>query len=184
TPPAITAYNRFAAGAVNRRRILRQRDFQNIKALLPPLPEQRAIAHVLRTVQEAKEATERVVAALRALKKSLIRHLFTYGPVPIGDVGATGRSPLRDTEIGPIPAHWKVVRLGEVVRLKSNTVHPSKMPNARYIGLEHIDPGEIRVLRFGIASETKSAKTIFKEGDVYKVMFYMGSYGLIWIRQC
>jgi type I restriction enzyme S subunit len=40
TPLAIAAYNRFAAGAVNRRRAIRKKDFLSIQAPLPPLPEQ------------------------------------------------------------------------------------------------------------------------------------------------
>lgn len=142
---------------------LQRPDLENYLIPLPPLPEQRAIAHVLRTVQRAKEAGERVVAALKELKKSLMRHLFTYGPVAVGEQDAV---PLRDTEIGPIPAHWQVVRLGEVVRLRKGTVLPADVPNTRYVGLEHIDSGEIKIRQFGYAAETKSAKAIFQQGDI------------------
>jgi type I restriction enzyme S subunit len=130
---------------------------------LPSLPEQRAIAHVLRTVQWAKDATEGVIAALRELKKSLMQHLFTYGPVP---VGAKNFSPQRESEIGPLPAHWRVVRLGEVAILSTKAVDPANAGTKRYIGLEHIEPGNIRIQRWGKADDVRSLKTAFQQGDV------------------
>nr|WP_196793717.1 restriction endonuclease subunit S [Thermus sp. CCB_US3_UF1] len=111
--------------------ILHKSNFENIPIPFPPLTEQRAIAHVLRTVQAAKEAGERVVEALRALKKSLMRHLFTYGPVPID---AAEHVPLRDTELGPLPAHWQVVRLGEVAEVKYGRAKPKAEGEIPVIG--------------------------------------------------
>ncbi|RTG94573.1 restriction endonuclease [Thermus scotoductus] len=142
---------------------INKREMASFILPLPPLPEQQAIAYVLRTVQESKEATERVITVLRELKKSLMRHLFTYGPVP---VDAIERVELQETEIGPLPAHWRVVRLREVVELRKGTVSPAEVPEARYVGLEHIDSGEIRIRRFGKASDTRSAKAIFHAGDI------------------
>jgi type I restriction enzyme, S subunit len=98
---------------------------------VPPLPEQRAIASVLRTVQRAKEACERVLAATRQLKQSLLHHLFTYGPIPFAHAA---HAPLKKTEIGLVPSRWVVVRLGEVAELTSGGT-PSKANPGFWAGL-------------------------------------------------
>jgi type I restriction enzyme S subunit len=71
---------------------------------LPLLPEQRAIAHALHAVQEAKGARRRELALERERKAALMHHLFTHG---------TRGEPTRQTEIGEMPEGWEVVRLGD-----------------------------------------------------------------------
>jgi type I restriction enzyme S subunit len=79
---------------------------------VPPPLEQRAIATVLRTVQGAKEACERVLAATRQLKQSLLHHIFTYGPVSFPQAAHV---PLKETEYGSVPKAWDVVELKDAV---------------------------------------------------------------------
>ncbi len=87
------------------------RYLKNFSIPLPPLSEQKAIAYVLSTIQEAVEKTKKVIEATKELKKSLMKHLFTYGPVPLSEVD---KVKLKETEIGQIPEDWNVVKLGEV----------------------------------------------------------------------
>jgi len=167
TPPAIAAYNKFAAGAVNRRRSIRKRDFWQIEIPLPPLPEQRAIAHVLRAVQRAKEATEGVIAALRELRKSLMQYLLTYGPVPMDAIDGVI---FQETEIGSIPAHWQVVRLGEVVKqtqygISRRGVRQGKVPILR---MNNLVDGKIVTsdLQYLDLDERETGKFCLQKGDI------------------
>jgi len=80
---------------------------------LPPLSEQKKIAGVLSGVQEAKEKTEAVIQAAKELKKSLMKHLFTYGPVSIKEAENVS---LKETEIGSMSKTWNVVEFRALLR--------------------------------------------------------------------
>lgn len=163
TPLMISTYKRYLSSTVERRRIVSKKDFKNISIPLPPLSEQRAIAYVLRTVQEAKEKTEKVIEAARELKKSLMHHLFTYGPVPFHDAD---KVKLKETEVGMVPEEWEIVEIKEVVDIRREGVDPNKYDNLLYVGLEHIDSGEIELNRHDYSSKVRSQKSKFYPNDI------------------
>ena len=72
---------------------------------LPPIPEQKKIVHVLSTVQRAIEAQEQLIQTTTELKKALMHKLFTEG---------LRNEPQKQTEIGPIPESWDLVRCEDV----------------------------------------------------------------------
>lgn len=94
----------------------------------PPLSDQRAVAAILRTVQQAKEACNQVIATTRQLKRSLMNHLFTYGPVPHNVADSVD---MRESTIGPMPAHWDVEQL-RLLASRGGTVDPAKAPLRRF----------------------------------------------------
>jgi len=106
-------------------------EVKKVKIPLPPLPEQKKIATVLSAVQEAKEKTEEVIKATRELKKSLMKHLFTYGPVPVEEAE---KVPLKETEIGLVPEEWEVVCVGHVAYVKYGKANPKETGNIPIIG--------------------------------------------------
>jgi len=78
----------------------------------PPLPEQKAIAYVLSTVDKAIQKTNEIIEKTKRLKKGLMQELLTKG---------IGHKEFKDTEIGRIPKEWKVVRLEEIAEKSSNS---------------------------------------------------------------
>ena len=94
-------------------------DIDSLPILLPPLPEQRAIAAVLDAIDDAIERAEAVIAATGQLRDSLLHQLLTRG-VP-GWHTEWKEAP----GLGTIPAGWEVVRLGEVAEVRNGTT-PSR----------------------------------------------------------
>ena len=91
---------------------LNRDDVYALKRWIPPLTEQRAIAAVLDSIDEAIEDTEAVIAATERLRDALLHDLLTRG-VP------GWHTQWKDVPgIGTIPAAWDVVRLGDVAVVK------------------------------------------------------------------
>ena len=85
---------------------------------LPPLPEQRAIAAVLDSIDEAIERTEAAIAASVRVRDALLHELLIRG------------LPGQHTEwkdvpgLGVVPACWDVVRLGDVAAMNQGGTPP------------------------------------------------------------
>ena len=110
-------------------------DFRNLPIPVPPTSEQHAITKILSTVRQAIDATEEVIAAARELKRSMMKHLFTYGPVP---VDRADQIDIKETPIGYLPADWKVVKMDSVTKIILGQSPPSSTYNKEGDGPEFL----------------------------------------------
>jgi len=81
---------------------------------LPPLPEQRKIAQILETVDNAIEKTEKIIEKYKLIKQGLMQDLLTKGIDEKGNIRSEKTHKFKDSPLGRIPEEWEVVRLEEI----------------------------------------------------------------------
>lgn len=114
---------------------------------LPPLPEQKKIAHILSTVQRAIEAQERIIQTTTELKKALMHKLFTEG---------LRNEPQKQTEIGPVPESWEVVEIGDLGKCVTGSTPKTKVESFYDPPSEDfIAPADLGARRYVYDSEKK-----------------------------
>lgn len=106
--------------------ILNKTNFENIELESPELPEQKAIANVLNTAQDAISGQKALIEKLKKLKKSMMHHLFTHG---------TKNEPTKMTEIGEIPESWKITELQGICDIIMGQSPSSKTYNRENDGM-------------------------------------------------
>lgn len=129
-------YDDISVGTNVRRRKASFEAFCSLHLPFPPLPEQKKIAAILSSVDEAIQATQAVIEQTRRVKEGLLQDLLTRG------IGRGGRPHTRfkQTEIGEIPESWEVQKLGPLLRRIDSGWSPS-CPE------EQADPGHWAILK-------------------------------------
>jgi type I restriction enzyme S subunit len=75
---------------------------------LPPLPEQRKIAEILETVDNAIEKTEKIIEKYKRIKQGLMQDLLTKGIDEKGNIRSEKTHKFKDSPLGRIPEEWEV----------------------------------------------------------------------------
>jgi len=104
---------------------LNRKSVEEQEIFFPPLPEQRKIAEILETIDNAIEKTDRIIEKYKRIKQGLMQDLLTRGIAESDELGVMSyelrdekKHRFKDSPLGRIPEEWGIARLGEVAELK------------------------------------------------------------------
>ncbi|GET22711.1 restriction endonuclease subunit S [Prolixibacter denitrificans] len=118
---------------------------KNYPITLPPLPEQKAIAEVLSSLDDKIDLLHRQNQTLEAMAETLFRQWF----------------------VEEAEENWREGSLGDLTdNIKAN-IKKEEMPSSlRYVALEHIDKKSIALNKYASSASVQSNKFQFIENDI------------------
>jgi type I restriction enzyme S subunit len=153
-------------------------DEKRLEITLPPISQQRAIAHILGTLDDKIELNRRMNETLEQIARALFKSWFVdFDPVR---VKAEGRDPglpseiadlfpdsFEKSELGEIPKGWRAGRLGDIADHPRRSVQPAEIdPSTPYIALEHMPKRCIALADWGQAEGLASNKFEFRKSEI------------------
>lgn len=146
---------------------------KNVNSLsipLPPMREQKRIAEILSTWDEAIETTEKLIAVQEQRKKWLMQQLLTGKTRFSGDWSSENKNDYKKTKVGWIPNDWVISKMKEVVLVDSESINQyyNKEIKFNYISLSDVQFGNIadNLKSYNLKDAPSRARRIVRENDV------------------
>jgi len=173
---AVKANLGWASGSA--RDFVRRDDYRNLNVAAPPLPEQRAIAHILGALDDKIELNRRMNETLETMARVLFKSLFVdFDPVrakaerrnpglpkPLADLFPNS---FQDSELGQIPNGWQVSTVGELTEINARSLgRDDPLDIIDYVEISEVMHGEIaNIPRYVRGTEPSRARRRLSHGD-------------------
>ena len=176
--PEMQSYMITLASSGATRNALTKRMIEDFQIPAPHIHEQRAIAHILGTLDDKVELNRRMNETLEAMAQALFKSWFVdFDPVRAKAEGRDTGLPkeiadlfpdsFEDSELGEIPRGGKVVDFADVANHKRQNIQPDQIDSKTpYIGLEHMPRKSIALSDWSFSDEIESNKSVFTKGDI------------------
>ncbi|MBU1011148.1 MAG: restriction endonuclease subunit S [Bacteroidetes bacterium] len=131
---------------------------QQVNIFLPPLSEQnRIVSKIEELFSSLDKGIESLITAqeqLKVYRQAVLKWAFE------------GKLTNKNVKEGELPKGWKRLTLGNIANRNSQKALPSEMPEAKFIGMDCIEPNTLRPFKFYDFKEFKSAGNVFKKNQV------------------
>jgi type I restriction enzyme S subunit len=157
---------------------IRGSDLARLNIPVPSLPEQRSIAQILDSLDTKIELNRKISETLEAMVRTLFKSWFIdFDPLRANAENCGTCLPkhlselfpntFEDSNMGPIPAGWKIGTLGDVTQHPRRGVKvPDLNESTPYIALEHMPQRSIALSKWDTAAGLTSGKFAFKQGEI------------------
>lgn len=111
--------------------------FRRLEVPVPPLNEQKAIAHILSTLDEKIEVNNEINKKLEGMAQAIFKHWFVDFEFPNekGEPYKSSGGEMVESELGMIPKGWEVVELSKIANLTMGLSPKSSTYNFDNIGV-------------------------------------------------
>jgi type I restriction enzyme S subunit len=153
--------------------VINLRDLKRVIVPLPPLPEQKRIAHILGTLDDKIDLNRRMNATLEGISRAIFKSWFVdFDPVrqraagkqPVGmdaQTAALFPDSLEDSEIGESPKGWMVQPISELTEIAGGSTPSTREPQFWEDGVHHwATPKDLSNLTVPVLLDTERRLTV------------------------
>lgn len=155
------------------------RDINRISIVIPPLAEQRAIAHILGSLDDKIELNRQMNRTLEEMARAIFKSWFVdFDPVyakargeqPVGMDTATAAlfpDSFDETELGPVPRGWKTRNLKDVAGINMRSVSKDYPHDViEYIDISSVTVGSLSgTTSYALSDAPSRARRLVQHGD-------------------